>query len=138
MPGVTPSVSLAPELLDLQVDYWSAPLTKADTGDRAEKLVKKDSKNSLKTAFRSVLVYRLPPLTSELPLSTLSMVMITREKKQKSTLHVSCDYFMTVFHFHLCGGGGRCSCISFLCNEIIVFLFLVDLTTYKYVNVCKP
>lgn len=87
MSGVTPSVSLAPELLDLQVDYWSVPMTKADTGDRAEKLVKKDSKNSLKTAFRSVLVYRLPPQTCELPLSTLSMIMITREKKQKSRLY---------------------------------------------------
>ncbi|KAK2189011.1 hypothetical protein NP493_110g01034 [Ridgeia piscesae] len=81
--GVSPSVSLAPELLDLQVDYWSVPMVKADTGDRAEKLVKKDSKNSLKTAFRSVLVYRLPPLTCDLPLPTLSMIMITREKKQK-------------------------------------------------------
>lgn len=51
-----------------------------------DKLVKKDSKSSLKTTFRSVQVFRLPQGNNGESMGALSMMVVTREKKQKSKL----------------------------------------------------
>ena len=51
---MSPSGVVPPEFLDLQIDYWTTE-TKQEMGPR-EKLVKKDSKSSLKSAFKSILV----------------------------------------------------------------------------------
>ena len=72
-----------PECLDLQLDYWNVD-SKLELGPR-EKLQKKDSKASLKTTFKCVRVYRLPQTpTTDLASAALAMVVITKEKKQKS------------------------------------------------------
>ena len=79
----SPASSQPPaELLELQLDYWSLP--RPDNQDKLERLQKKDSKSSLKTTFRSVQVYRLPQSGGQsLELgSTLSMTVVTKEKKQ--------------------------------------------------------
>ena len=62
--------------------------------DKSDRLVKKDSKSSLKTTFRSVQVYRLPQTVTAAMNSVsssqtqtqelLSMTVTTKEKKQKS------------------------------------------------------
>ncbi|KAK2170730.1 hypothetical protein LSH36_1g24001 [Paralvinella palmiformis] len=57
----SPAGSSPPEMVDLQLDYWTIP-TKLESVDKSERLIKKDSKTSLKTTFRSVQVYRLPPV----------------------------------------------------------------------------
>jgi hypothetical protein len=93
------------ELLDLQVDYWTsrapaslapmdapmpptAPAPAPPPPDRSERLVKKDSKSSLKTTFRCVQVYRLPQSLSAAAAGIhpelLTMTVTTKEKKQKS------------------------------------------------------
>ena len=51
---MSPSAVVPPEFLDLQIDYWTTE-AKQEMGPR-EKLVKKDSKSSLKSAFKSILV----------------------------------------------------------------------------------
>ncbi|XP_041468725.1 phosphofurin acidic cluster sorting protein 2-like isoform X2 [Lytechinus variegatus] len=70
-PTSPPTPSGNSELLDLQVEYWPMSGSKKD-------------KSSLKTAFRSLTVYRLPS-TSEAPAATaaLSMVVVTKEKNKK-------------------------------------------------------
>ena len=80
----SPAGTSPPEMVDLQLDYWTVP-TKLESVDKAERLIKKDSKTSLKTTFRSVQVYRLPPgQITDLPISTLSMMVVTKENKKKS------------------------------------------------------
>lgn len=97
------SVASSPEELDLQMDYWLLPRQDHVNTGSSEKPIKKDAKVSLKTAFRSVQIFR-PHLScvgshnahqqqmfnaphSETsissPYSGLSMVFITRDKKQK-------------------------------------------------------
>ena len=85
-PAPSPSMPPSAELLDLQVDYWTA-VSKHEPQDKAERLVKKDSKASLKCSFRSIMVYRFPQsvgLTGEVSPQSLHLLMITKEKKQKS------------------------------------------------------
>ena len=80
--SITPSV----ELLDLQVDYWTAA-SRHEPQEKTERLIKKDSKASLKCSFRSIMVYRFPQsvgLTGEISPTSLQLLMITKEKKQKS------------------------------------------------------
>ncbi|XP_046336384.2 phosphofurin acidic cluster sorting protein 2-like isoform X1 [Haliotis rufescens] len=62
------------EFMDLQVDYWTTS-SKSDSK-------KESNKCSLKTAFRSLSVCRLP-YQGEQTSSSFSMVVVTREKKQK-------------------------------------------------------
>ena len=84
----SPAGSSPPEMVDLQLDYWTIP-TKLESVDKSERLIKKDSKTSLKTTFRSVQVYRLPPgQLTDLSSSTLSMMVVTKENKKKSELIV--------------------------------------------------
>ena len=88
-PGATAAAAAAAELLELQVDYWTAAVAGGrppEPGEKVDKLTKKDSKSSLKATFRSVHVHRLPqqvaPPAGDQPLLTL--VMVTKERKQKS------------------------------------------------------
>ncbi|XP_067680503.1 phosphofurin acidic cluster sorting protein 2-like isoform X3 [Haliotis asinina] len=62
------------EFMELQVDYWTTS-SKSDSK-------KESNKCSLKTAFRSLSVSRLP-YQGEQASSSFSMVVVTREKKQK-------------------------------------------------------
>ncbi|XP_063957530.1 phosphofurin acidic cluster sorting protein 2-like [Lytechinus pictus] len=75
-PTSPPTPSGNSELLDLQVEYWPMSGSKKD-------------KSSLKTAFRSLTVYRLPS-TSEAPAATaaLSMVVVTKEKNKKTVMRI--------------------------------------------------
>ncbi|ELU12912.1 hypothetical protein CAPTEDRAFT_112775 [Capitella teleta] len=97
LPGMQSFASTPPstENVDLQLDYWTVQSKVAELPslDRmTDRLQKKDSKSSLKTTFRSVQVLRLPQSISALscaslhPLdstSTLSMTVVTKERKQK-------------------------------------------------------
>lgn len=72
------------EYMELQVEYWTLT-SKTETGDKDRINKKESSKCSLKTAFRSLHVYRLPPTPSETPVSAgFCMGVVTKEKKQKS------------------------------------------------------
>ncbi len=51
---MSPSSLTPPEFLDLQLDYWTAE-AKQEVGPK-DKLVKKDSKASLKSTFKSIQV----------------------------------------------------------------------------------
>ena len=53
--------------------------------ERTDRAAKKDTKVSLKTTFRSLMVHR-SSLQAEPSASTLSMVIVTKEKKQKSKI----------------------------------------------------
>jgi len=98
------SSSQPSESIDLQVDYWMAPLPRADqsveknSGTSSSSASKKELKCSLKTMIRSMQVYRplqLSPTSSVggggmaphegggAAASGLSMVVVTQEKKQK-------------------------------------------------------
>lgn len=105
----SPESAQAPmEAVDLQVDYWMIP-PKMDAAEKLDRSAKKEVKCSLKTMFRSMQVFRpqsastaLPqqPLQQPLPQHTssalsssppesaslpgLSMIVVTKEKKQKS------------------------------------------------------
>ncbi|XP_069117120.1 phosphofurin acidic cluster sorting protein 2-like isoform X6 [Argopecten irradians] len=100
-PPSSPSVNLTPtnqsqggtsgqtgtgELMELQVDYWTAT-NKPDSSEKTDKASKKDSnKSSLKSTFRSLQVQRttqLPISPSDSQSACFSMVVVTREKKQK-------------------------------------------------------
>lgn len=83
---------------ELQLDYWAAtsaaPRAEVSGDSRASSANKKDSKMSLKSTFRSLLVYRLPHpqvgagaggLGHEVP-ALLSLLVVTKEKKPKSKL----------------------------------------------------
>lgn len=70
------------EYMELQVDYWTLG-GRPEPGEK-DKASKKDSnKNSLKTAFRSLHVCRLP-LSGEIQSAAFSMVVVTKEKNKKS------------------------------------------------------
>lgn len=75
--------------MELQVDYWTAT-NKPDSSEKTDKASKKDSnKSSLKSTFRSLQVQRAiqqPTSPSDNQSACFSMVVVTREKKQKSKL----------------------------------------------------
>uniref|UniRef100_A0A0L8G3H9 Phosphofurin acidic cluster sorting protein 2 n=1 Tax=Octopus bimaculoides TaxID=37653 RepID=A0A0L8G3H9_OCTBM len=71
------------EYMELQVEYWTLA-SKSETSDKDRINKKESNKCSLKTAFRSLHVYRLPPAPSEMPISAgFCMGVVTKEKKQK-------------------------------------------------------
>ncbi|XP_060068452.1 phosphofurin acidic cluster sorting protein 2-like [Ylistrum balloti] len=84
--GSTSSPSGLGELMELQVDYWTAT-NKPDSSEKTDKASKKDSnKSSLKSTFRSLQVQRVtqPPISpGDSQSACFSMVVVTREKKQK-------------------------------------------------------
>ncbi|KAK6183490.1 hypothetical protein SNE40_010963 [Patella caerulea] len=69
------------DFVELQVDYWTV-VTKTDGVDKDKASKKDTNKCSLKTAFRSLNVSRLP-YTGDMTSQTFSMMVVTREKKQK-------------------------------------------------------
>lgn len=90
--SMSPVTSGSPDLVDLQLDYWLVPSKQelvetankstGGSGDKASKKEAKECKNSLKMSFRTVQLYRLPSYTADS--ATLNMVVVTKEKKQKS------------------------------------------------------
>lgn len=64
------------EAMDLQLDYWTVPL-RGDLGKKGE-----SSKFTLKMAFRTLQVSRLPSIGETLGAS-LTLSYVTKEKKQK-------------------------------------------------------
>ncbi|XP_074640107.1 phosphofurin acidic cluster sorting protein 2-like isoform X3 [Tubulanus polymorphus] len=73
------------EYMDLQLDYWSVT-PKYDQSEKEkdkDKSKKDSSKSSLKTAFKCVQVFRLPQAGSDLSSSSMVMMVIAKEKKQK-------------------------------------------------------
>jgi len=87
------AVAVPSDTVDLQVDYWMSPPPRSDSQDRGDRSLRKEVKCSLKTMFRSMRVFRmlaagaaLPAATADNTPSALSMVVVTLEKKQKSTL----------------------------------------------------
>jgi len=81
------------DTVDLQVDYWMSP-PRSESQDRGDRSLRKEVKCSLKTMFRSMRVFRMLSTAAMLPMATadtatpsaLSMIVVTLEKKQKSTL----------------------------------------------------
>jgi len=80
------------DTVDLQVDYWMSP-SRAESQDRGDRSLRKEVKCSLKTMFRSMRVFRMLPTAATSSTATadavtppaLSMIVVTLEKKQKST-----------------------------------------------------
>ncbi|KAM3857363.1 phosphofurin acidic cluster sorting protein 1 [Diretmus argenteus] len=79
----SPSMSHGVDAIGLQVDYWLASLAeKRREGDRRDT----GCKNTLKSAFRSLQVSRLPGGGSSEPqaqVSTMAMTVVTKEKNKK-------------------------------------------------------
>uniref|UniRef100_A0A667X8Z7 Phosphofurin acidic cluster sorting protein 1 n=1 Tax=Myripristis murdjan TaxID=586833 RepID=A0A667X8Z7_9TELE len=80
---VSPSMSHGVDAIGLQVDYWLASLAeKRREGERRDT----GCKNTLKSAFRSLQVSRLPGGGSSEPqaqVSTMAMTVVTKEKNKK-------------------------------------------------------
>lgn len=79
----SPSMSHGVDAIGLQVDYWLASLAeKRREGERRDT----GCKNTLKSAFRSLQVSRLPGGGSSDPqaqVSTMAMTVVTKEKNKK-------------------------------------------------------
>ncbi|XP_037614299.1 phosphofurin acidic cluster sorting protein 1-like isoform X2 [Sebastes umbrosus] len=79
----SPSMSHCVDAIGLQVDYWLASLAeKRREGDRRDT----GNKNTLKSAFRSLQVSRLPGggnNDSQAQVSTMAMTVVTKEKNKK-------------------------------------------------------
>uniref|UniRef100_A0AAY5EBR5 Phosphofurin acidic cluster sorting protein 1 n=1 Tax=Electrophorus electricus TaxID=8005 RepID=A0AAY5EBR5_ELEEL len=79
----SPSMSHGVDAIGLQVDYWLASLAeKRREGERRDT----GCKNTLKSAFRSLQVSRLPGGAANEPhasVSTMSMTVVTKEKNKK-------------------------------------------------------
>ncbi|GFR96925.1 phosphofurin acidic cluster sorting protein 2-like isoform X3 [Elysia marginata] len=92
-PGMPSIASPAAEFMDLQVDYWVVSPPKSETFDKdrdkdrdkkdKEKDKKEASKCSLKTAFRALYANRLPQSGGVQQTPTFSLMVVTKEKKQK-------------------------------------------------------
>jgi len=90
--AMSSEAAIPSDTVDLQVDYWMSP-PRSDSQDRGDRTLRKEVKCSLKTMFRSMRVFRMPSSSALLPPATadtvtpsaLSMIVVTLEKKQKST-----------------------------------------------------
>ncbi|XP_067389012.1 phosphofurin acidic cluster sorting protein 2-like isoform X1 [Emydura macquarii macquarii] len=80
--GLSGAGSLSPgvEVMDLQVDYWTAqgPEKKKEAEKREMGL-----KNTLKSNFRSLQVSRIPSAGERAPRTTMAMTVVTKEKNKK-------------------------------------------------------
>lgn len=76
------------DAIGLQVDYWLASLAeKRREGERRDT----GCKNTLKSAFRSLQVSRLPGGGSNDPqaqISTMAMTVVTKEKNKKGEMRI--------------------------------------------------
>ncbi|XP_055696694.1 phosphofurin acidic cluster sorting protein 2 isoform X3 [Lutzomyia longipalpis] len=78
-------MQMQPESYELQIDYWPVASRYSDNKEKKEDKKGTDQgKNSIKSTFRNLQVWRLPqnPITSELPYG-LTLSYATKEKKQK-------------------------------------------------------
>ncbi|XP_036198088.1 phosphofurin acidic cluster sorting protein 2-like [Myotis myotis] len=78
----SPGQSVGAELMELQVDYWTA----AQPTNRKRSWEKEDlpaTKNTLRCTFRSLQVSRLPSSGEAAATPTMAMTVITKEKKKK-------------------------------------------------------
>ncbi|XP_048883928.1 phosphofurin acidic cluster sorting protein 1-like [Brienomyrus brachyistius] len=79
----SPSMSPGVDAIGLQVDYWLASLAdKRREGERRDA----GCKNTLKSAFRSLQVTRLPggcAIDLQAPVNTMAMTVVTKEKNKK-------------------------------------------------------
>ena len=80
---MVPPTGSSAEYVDLQLDYWIQPPARPEPSDKVPS--KKDTKISLKTTFKSIQVSRLS-YNGDLTNAPLTMVVVTKEKKQKSKL----------------------------------------------------
>ncbi|BFZ07666.1 hypothetical protein BsWGS_10704 [Bradybaena similaris] len=86
--GMASTFSTPAEFMDLQVDYWVIlpPKSESMDKDKDKEKEKKDKKEaakcSLKTAFRALYANRLPHSGSSQS-ATFSLMVVTKEKKQK-------------------------------------------------------
>lgn len=86
------------DAIGLQVDYWLASLAeKRREGERRDT----GCKNTLKSAFRSLQVSRLPGGVSSDPqaqVSTMAMTVVTKEKNKKGEFRLSEGEFEFQFY----------------------------------------
>ncbi|XP_054565551.1 phosphofurin acidic cluster sorting protein 2-like [Eptesicus fuscus] len=80
VPSSTQGVSA--ELMELQVDYWMAakPTNRKRNGKKEDLPT---TKNTLQSTFRSLQVSRLPSSGEDAGTPTMSMTVVTKEKKKK-------------------------------------------------------
>ncbi|XP_054565688.1 phosphofurin acidic cluster sorting protein 2-like [Eptesicus fuscus] len=77
----SPSQSVHAEMMELQVDYWTAAQP-IDTKRVAEKKDLPTAKNTLKCFFQSVQVSRLPSSDEATATPAMCMTVVTKEKKK--------------------------------------------------------
>lgn len=83
----TPS-SQVQEPLELQIDYWPILRPVSDNKEKNQNKAQDQGKNSIKSTFRSLQVYRLPLFPQSGDISNgLTVNFATKEKKQKSELN---------------------------------------------------
>nr|XP_006814754.1 PREDICTED: phosphofurin acidic cluster sorting protein 1-like [Saccoglossus kowalevskii] len=90
-PASSPSTGhILGELMDLQVEYWTSTIPSSSSGiaggsggSGGGKFKDSAMKSSLKTAFRSLSVCRLPSAGDSTLTSTLSMGIVIKEKNKK-------------------------------------------------------
>lgn len=78
----SPSQSVHAEMMELQVDYWTAAQP-TDTKRVAQKKDPLAAKSTLKCLFQSVQVSRLPSSGQATATTTMSMTVITKQKTKK-------------------------------------------------------
>ncbi|XP_059527709.1 phosphofurin acidic cluster sorting protein 2-like [Myotis daubentonii] len=78
----SPGQSVGAELMELQVDYWTAaqPTNRKRSGEKEDLPA---TKNTLRCTFRSLQVSRLPSSGESAATPTMSMTVITKEKEKK-------------------------------------------------------
>lgn len=83
----TPSAQVQ-EPLELQIDYWPILRPMSDNKEKNQNKAQDQGKNSIKSTFRSLQVYRLPLFPQSGDISNgLTVNFATKEKKQKSELN---------------------------------------------------
>lgn len=96
------------DAIGLQVDYWLASLAeKRREGERRDT----GCKNTLKSAFRSLQVSRLPGGGSSDPqaqVSTMAMTVVTKEKNKKGEFRLSEGRCWSKYSVHVLGESTGC------------------------------
>ncbi|XP_063704052.1 phosphofurin acidic cluster sorting protein 2 isoform X2 [Culicoides brevitarsis] len=84
MPSTPSSANNTQEAVELQIDYWPIARPIIEGREKGQTKDKDQGKNSIKSTFRNLQVWRLPPypLTGEIS-SGLTLSYSTKEKKQK-------------------------------------------------------
>lgn len=97
----SPSMPHGVDAIGLQVDYWLASLAdKRREGERRDT----GCKNTLKSAFRSLQVCRLPGGGSSDPqtlVNTMAMTVVTKEKNKKGQPRLLFSILQSFLHYHI-------------------------------------